>query len=161
MGSPQRHRLRWACVLCPSQVRAAQVTRCLVSTVAETYHLPHPCHSVFWVYNQAPSQADVDHPQSQEVLVSHKAYLQFVSHTGPALAHGTCTLPAHTTQDLGCSAGNHLRPALGCMHLPVLSRSGSGTWVVLRGTDSVGHSPLAISHPLPLPQSPKDCSIHL
>ena len=30
--TPQRHRLSWACVLCPSQVRAAQVTRCLVST---------------------------------------------------------------------------------------------------------------------------------
>ena len=26
---PQRHRLSWACVLCPSQVRAAQATRCL------------------------------------------------------------------------------------------------------------------------------------
>ena len=33
-GTPQRRRLGWACVLCPSQVRAAQVTRCLVSTVA-------------------------------------------------------------------------------------------------------------------------------
>ena len=30
-GSPQRRRLRWACGLCPSQVRAAQVTRCLAS----------------------------------------------------------------------------------------------------------------------------------
>ena len=30
-GSPQRCRLRWACVLCPSQVRAAQVMRCLAS----------------------------------------------------------------------------------------------------------------------------------
>ena len=28
-GSPQRHRISWACVLCPSQVRAAQVTRWL------------------------------------------------------------------------------------------------------------------------------------
>ena len=28
--------------------------------------------------------------------------------------------------------------SLGCMHLPVLSHSGSGTWVVLRGADSVG-----------------------
>ena len=27
-GSPQRHGLGWACVLCPSQVRAALVTRC-------------------------------------------------------------------------------------------------------------------------------------
>ena len=50
-GSPQRHRLGWACVLCPSQVRAAQVTRCLVSMVTATYRFPCPCHSVFWVYN--------------------------------------------------------------------------------------------------------------
>ena len=50
-GSPQRHRLRWACVLCPSQVQAAQVTRCLVSTVAATYCLPSPCHLGLWVYN--------------------------------------------------------------------------------------------------------------
>ena len=32
-GTPQRHRLGWDCVLCPSQVRAAQVTRCLVRTL--------------------------------------------------------------------------------------------------------------------------------
>ena len=32
-GTPQRCRLGWACVLCPSQVRAAQVTRCLVRTL--------------------------------------------------------------------------------------------------------------------------------
>ena len=30
-GTPQRHRFRWACGLCPSQVQTAQVTRCLVS----------------------------------------------------------------------------------------------------------------------------------
>ena len=50
-GTSQRHRLSWACVLCPSQVRAAQVTRCLASAVAATYHLPHPCWSVFWIYS--------------------------------------------------------------------------------------------------------------
>ena len=33
LGTPQRRRLGWACVLCPSQVRAAQVTRCLLSTL--------------------------------------------------------------------------------------------------------------------------------
>ena len=33
-GTPQRHRLGWACVFRPSQVRAAQVARCLASTVA-------------------------------------------------------------------------------------------------------------------------------
>ena len=32
-GTPQRHRLGWTCVLCPSQIRAAQVTRCLASAV--------------------------------------------------------------------------------------------------------------------------------
>ena len=50
-GTPQRRRLGWACVLCPSQVRAAQVTRCLAIMVAVTYRLPHPCCSVFLVYN--------------------------------------------------------------------------------------------------------------
>ena len=35
-GSPQRCRLGWAWVLCPSQVQAAQVTRCLASVVAAT-----------------------------------------------------------------------------------------------------------------------------
>ena len=61
-----------------------------------------------------------------------------LSHTGPAPTHGACALPAHTAQALGCSPGNRPRPALGCMHLPGLSRLGSGTQVVLRGADSVG-----------------------
>ena len=52
LGSPQRCRLGWACVLCPSQVRAAQVTRCLASMVTVTYCLLRPCCSVFWVYNR-------------------------------------------------------------------------------------------------------------
>ena len=60
------------------------------------------------------------------------------SHTGPAPTHGACSLPAHTAQALGCFAGNHLWPALGCLHLPSPSRSDSGTQVVLRGADSVG-----------------------
>ena len=34
LGTPQGHRLSWACVLCPSQVQAAQVTRCLASTLS-------------------------------------------------------------------------------------------------------------------------------
>ena len=51
---------------------------------------------------------------------------------------GLSPLTAHTTQALGCSAGNRLRLALGCMHLPCLSHSNSGTHVVLRGADLVG-----------------------
>ena len=50
----------------------------------------------------------------------------------------TCSLPAHTAQVLGCFARNHPWPALGCLHLPGPSSSGSGTRVVLRGADSVG-----------------------
>ena len=34
LGSSQRHRLGWTCVLCPSQVRAAQVASSLVRMVA-------------------------------------------------------------------------------------------------------------------------------
>ena len=56
LGTPQRHRLSWACILCPSHVQAAQVTRCLVSAVTPrcvcvSHRLPHPNRSVFWVYN--------------------------------------------------------------------------------------------------------------
>ena len=63
---------------------------------------------------------------------------QCLSHPGSAPAHGACSLPVHTARTLGCSAGNNPRLALGCMHLPGPSRSGSGTRVVLRGADSVG-----------------------
>ena len=57
---------------------------------------------------------------------------------GLAPIHGACSLPAHAAQALGCSTGNHPRPALDCLHLPGPSRSGSGTRVVLRGADLVG-----------------------
>ena len=50
--------------------------------------------------------------------------------------HGACSLPAHTAQALGCSSRNHPWPALGCLHFPGPSHSGSGTWIVLRGADS-------------------------
>ena len=63
---------------------------------------------------------------------------QCLSHTGPAPAHCACALPAHAAQALGCSAGNHPMPALGCMHFPGLSRSGSGTRVDLRGLHRLG-----------------------
>ena len=34
-GTPQEHRLGWVCVLCPSLVRAAQATGCLVSALSQ------------------------------------------------------------------------------------------------------------------------------
>ena len=74
-GSPQRRRLSWACVLCPSRVRAAQVMRCLASAVAVTYRLP--AARLSGCTTSAPSQADFDCPEPQEVLVSREARLQF------------------------------------------------------------------------------------
>ena len=60
---------------------------------------------------------------------------------------GLSPLMVHTAQALGCSTRNCLRLALGCMHLPGLSRSGSGTQVVLRGADSVGPAFCALPGP--------------
>ena len=45
---------------------------------------------------------------------------QCLSPTGPVPSHG-----AQTALALQCSAGNRLGPALGCVHFPGLSRSGS------------------------------------
>ena len=45
LGTPQRCRLGWACILCPSQVIVTQANRCLVSTDspgAVSYCLPIP-----------------------------------------------------------------------------------------------------------------------
>ena len=81
-GTPQRHRLGWACTLCPSQARAAQVTRCLASAVAPRWRLqllasPVPAAGFSGFTASAPSQVDVDHRESQEVLVSKESCLQF------------------------------------------------------------------------------------
>ena len=76
-GSPQRRRLGWACVLCPSHVRGAHVMRCLASAISATYRLPRPCRWFSGCTTGAPSQADVDCPEPQEVLVSKEGCLQF------------------------------------------------------------------------------------
>ena len=68
----QRRRLSWACVLCSSQVLAAQVMRCLASTVAATY--PLPAARLSRCTTRAPSQEDVDRPDPQEVLAKKPAY---------------------------------------------------------------------------------------
>ena len=52
--------------------------------------------------------------------------------------HGVCAFPVYTAQTLGCSARNYLMWALVCMHFPGLSHSGSGSWVLHKGTDLVG-----------------------
>ena len=60
LGTPQRHRLGWDCVLCPSQVQAAQATRCLASTLSPgAVHLitsPVPATRFLGCAVGAPSQ---------------------------------------------------------------------------------------------------------
>ena len=63
---------------------------------------------------------------------------QCLGHTGFAPTHGVCAFPVYTAQAPGCSACNCLRRALGCVHFPGLSRSGSGSRVLHKGADSIG-----------------------
>ena len=65
-------------------------------------------------------------------------FWQCFSRTGFAPAHGVYAFTVYTSQALGCSAGNCLGLALGCMHLPGLSRSGSGFRVLHKGADRLG-----------------------
>ena len=62
--------------------------------------------------------------------------LQCFSCTG--FAHSMCAFMVYSFQALGCCARNCLRQALGCIHFPGLSHSGSGSQVLHKGTDSVG-----------------------
>ena len=63
---------------------------------------------------------------------------QCLGHTGLAPTHGVCAFLVYTAQAPGCSAGNCLKPALGCAHFPGLRHSGSGSWVLHKCTDLVG-----------------------
>ena len=61
LGTPQRRRLGWACVLHPSQVRAARVTRCLTCVAAPSLRLrllpsPTPATQFFGCTVGTPSQ---------------------------------------------------------------------------------------------------------
>ena len=57
-GTPQRHRLGWACSVCPSLVRAVQAARSFGSTLSAggecILSLPHASHSDSWVAEGAP-----------------------------------------------------------------------------------------------------------
>jgi len=53
-GTPQRHRLGWACVLCPAQVRAGDQVlgeHSHPQVAGASYRLPHPSGLLFWVCN--------------------------------------------------------------------------------------------------------------
>ena len=49
-----------------------------------------------------------------------------------------CAFRVYTAQVPECPAGHCPKQALHFMHFPGLSRSGSGSWVLRKGTDSVG-----------------------
>ena len=57
-GTPQRHRLGWACSVCPSLVRAVQAARSFGSTLSAggecILSLPRASHSDSWVAVGAP-----------------------------------------------------------------------------------------------------------
>ena len=57
LGTPQRCRLGWACILCPAQVGAPQVTTCLASALSQvgcaSYYLPSPSRSVSRVCSES------------------------------------------------------------------------------------------------------------
>ena len=81
-GCPQGHRLGWACVLRPSQVRVAQVFGECKSKVLKQISLwlfasPIPAAQFSGCTAGVLSQADGDCPEPQEVLVSKEARLQF------------------------------------------------------------------------------------
>ena len=76
----------------------------------------------------------------------------YMGHTGFAPAHSVCAFPVYTAQAPGCSAGELPKAALGCVHFPGLSHSGSGSQVLHKGTDSVGSGFV----PFPSPSSSGD-----
>ena len=65
--------------------------------------------------------------------------LQCMDHTGFAPAHGACAFLVFTAQASGCFAGELSKVGPGFMYFPGLSCSGSGSRVLHKGTDSVGH----------------------
>ena len=126
LGTAQRHRLSWACLCWPSQVQAAQVTRCLVSTLS-----PGVVHLITSLFPAAqfprrtagvPSQGfhvsplgswslagtflvDVNRPGSQEDLVSNWELACSGAEFAPSLlALGVAFLPLCLRQGMGRSS---------------------------------------------------------
>ena len=112
-----RGRLSWACILCPSQVRAAQVMKCLASMVAATYRTPIPATRFSGCTTSTPSQADVDSPEPQEVLVSKEACLQFSRQCLSGAANAPFQLWLPVTRG-GWSAAGYLCSVLCSVHGP-------------------------------------------
>ena len=139
LGTPQRHRLSWACVLCPSQVPAAQATRCLVSTLSQVcgafYHLPGPIRLFSWVCSGSAV--------SGVLCVSSG---ELISECNPPGRCQPSRIPERLGWQLGETAHNLVEnaipraetaprlPALAGMHLPLCLWQGEGlvhSWLAL------------------------------
>ena len=84
----------------------------------------------------------------QTISLACGEHAQSLGHPGFAPLTA-CVLSRSTLLRLhpGCSAGNWLRWALGCVHFPGLSRSGSGSRVLHTGAVSVGPAFCALPRP--------------
>ena len=117
-GTPQRHRLSWTCVLCLSQVRAAQVTRlgqrCILSPPpsqpfgflgAQWEHLLRCAVCLLWGADLAATLlADVNHPGSQDDLISNWKPVHSLVEDAPCLpALAVACLPPCLQQGMGQS----------------------------------------------------------
>ena len=70
---------------------------------------------------------------------------QCLGHTRFAPTHSMCAFPVYTAQAPGCSAGELSKQALGFVHFSGLRHSGSGSWVLHKGTDLIGPAFCALS----------------
>ena len=68
----------------------------------------------------------------------HWSVLTVIQPHWVAPAHSVCAFPDYSAQALDFSTGKCVMLALGCMHSPGLSHSGSGSWVLHKGVDLVG-----------------------
>ena len=73
---------------------------------------------------------------------------QCLGHTGFVPTHTVCAFLVYTAQSPVCSAGELIKQALGCMCFPGLSRSGSGSCLFHKGTDSCVFLPFSGPHSL-------------
>ena len=106
LGSPQRRRLSWACVLCPSQVRAARVTRCLASVVAATYQPPPSLPLIFLGVQLAHllgKTLTVQNPQKSWLATKPACSLVDDASLGPQLPPSGSGCPCMPVSSGGCA----------------------------------------------------------
>ena len=127
-GTPQRCRLGWACVLCPSQVLAAQMTRCLASAVAPSWRLrlitsPVPAARFCGCTTDAPSRCAVCLFWRADLWLQPSWWMLSVQNPKKSWL---ATKPACSLVE-DVSLGLQLPPSdSGCPHLPVSGRGWAG-----------------------------------